>query len=51
MAAKMASCSIAILVAKCIWCTYSIEIFISVFVGQFYEEKVALVQSRSLELH
>jgi len=22
-----------------------------VFVGQFYEEKVALVQSRSLELH
>jgi len=31
--------------------TYSIEIFTSAFSGEFYEQAMVFIQSRSLELH
>ena len=37
--------------AYCRWWTYYIKTFTSIFVGKFYEQMVALIQSRSLELH
>jgi len=55
MAAAMTSCSTAILASKtigyCRSCTCSIERFTSAFAGKVYEQMMALIQSRSLELH
>jgi len=52
MATTMTFSSTEILVAKtyCKFRTYSIEIFTSAFSGIFYEQMVALILSRSLEL-
>jgi len=56
MSTAMTSCSTAILAAKTLLqvvhlSSYSIERFTSAFAGKVYEQMVALIQIRSLELH
>jgi len=51
MAYTVTSCSTELLAAKSRSCAYSIAIFTSAFSVRFYEQMVAFVQGRSLELH